>query len=166
MLHWIAEECQQLRAACISSFRDFDNICKKADRHMTEEQHENMSTAIEHAPLTYNALADKAIRRGIRRWKVLPKFHAFTHYYSSKTNLRAVHCYLDEDFVGRLKKLSTMYRGLVECELRGGPCIVTVWGYTCDGGTTPKLCGTYRLSTGRGTGVSLWKRTTDLCTDQ
>ena len=100
MLHWIAEECdkhvvtehQQLRAACFSSFREFDNICKKADRHMTDEQHENMSTAIENALLTYNALADKAIRRGIRRWKILPKFHAFTHYYSSKTNPRAVHC--------------------------------------------------------------------------
>ena len=72
---------------------------------MTDEEHENMCTAIEHALLTYNALADEAIRRNIRRWKVLPKFHAFTHYYYHKTNPRAFHCYLDEDFVGRLKRL-------------------------------------------------------------
>ena len=86
-------------------------ICRKAGRHMTDEEHEEMSQAIENAMLAYNALADDALRKGIRRWKVLPKFNALTHSWCSKTNPRAVHCYLDEDFVGRLKRIVNSVHG-------------------------------------------------------
>ena len=119
MLYWVAEECVKhartshgrLRAACFACLRDFDAICKNAGRHMTDEEHEEMSQAIENALLAYNALADTALRKGIRRWKVLPKMHALTHYWCSKTNPRAVHCYLDEDFVGRLKRIVNSVHG-------------------------------------------------------
>ena len=41
------------------------------------------------------------------RWRLVPKCHALTHiaYDSVLTNPRVVHCYQDEDFVGRAKRI-------------------------------------------------------------
>ena len=61
---------------------------------------------METALVSYNALAVESSVLGTTAYKVVPKFHAATHVYDSRTNPRAVHCYADEDMVGRLKKSS------------------------------------------------------------
>ena len=84
-----------MRAVCVSSFLDFDKICKKAGRHMTDEDHGRMSTAIEHVDIQCTGGRGNTAEH--------PSMEGLADY--SKTNPRAVHCYLDEDFVGRLKRL-------------------------------------------------------------
>ena len=50
----------------------------------------------------------------MRKWKLyklIPKFHALTHYYDTRLNPRRVTCYQDEDMVGRMKKIYVRCHG-------------------------------------------------------
>ena len=67
---------------------------------------------METALVSYNALAVESSVLGTTAYKVVPKFHAATHVYDSRTNPRAVHCYADEDMVGRLKQIFNSCHGL------------------------------------------------------
>ena len=71
----------------------------------TDEQHEEFCMHSERFLVCYNSLAAEAINGDKKLYNMLPKFHASTHHWHSRTNPRAVHCYADEDMVGRLKRI-------------------------------------------------------------
>ena len=56
----------------------------------------------------YNYLADEALRKGIRAYKFVPKFHMFMHICEHQTfiNPRLSWCYLDEDLQRFMKKIA------------------------------------------------------------
>ena len=41
----------------------------------------------------------------MKLYKLIPKFHALTHYYVTRLNPRRATCYQDEDMVGRMEKI-------------------------------------------------------------
>ena len=113
MVYWVSEVCDELgvtdhsrlRALMFHSFVEADRICRKSGRHFTPDQHRQFCAALEKALVCYNALAVEASALKIKSWKMLPKHHAATHYYDVPLNPRKVACNLDEDMVGRMKKI-------------------------------------------------------------
>ena len=56
----------------------------------------------------YNWLATDAVNDNLKLWKTQPQMHMLTHMAydtAPQVNPRRVHCYADEDMVGRFKKL-------------------------------------------------------------
>ena len=102
-----------MRAAMITSFVEADKVCRRSGRHFTVDQHEAFCKHLEAYLTCYNALAVEAYNAQPRKYlyKVSPKFHAGTHAYDSMVNPRFVHCYADEDMVGRLKRIYTACHG-------------------------------------------------------
>ena len=94
-----------MRAAMVKSFVDADRVCRRSSHFFTDEQHEEFCMHSERFLVCYNSLAAEAINGDKKLYKLLPKFHASTHHWDSRTNPRAVHCYADEDMVGRLKRI-------------------------------------------------------------
>ena len=83
-------------------------LCRQAGRKPTDDEAQGMAKAMETALLCYNWLSTEAHRANLRLWKIVPKFHLITHcaYDQAKvTNPRWVHCYKDEDMVGKVKKI-------------------------------------------------------------
>ena len=113
MVYWMSETCKvnsvddhsKLRAFMFESFVKADKICRSAGRHMTKRDHKLFCLHLEHALVSYNALAVEASANKKTLWKLLPKFHAVTHYYDTRVNPRRVSCYQDEDMVGKVKKI-------------------------------------------------------------
>lgn len=119
---WLCQVClenvqegdqrSRLRALMMKSFVDVDAICRNAGRHLTEAQREQIAQYAETALLANNSLATLAAQAGQSLYKLLPKHHAFTHItFDARVNPRAVHCYQDEDMVGRVKRLFTKCHG-------------------------------------------------------
>ena len=94
------------------SFVKADKICRSAGRHMTKRDHKLFCLHLEHALVSYNALAVEASANKKTLWKLLPKFHAVTHYYDTRINPRRVSCYQDEDMVGKVKQIYCACHGI------------------------------------------------------
>ena len=123
--YWLAEVCvahaahdptdTNLRmAGLFQGLAGFDLTCRKARRFPTPSQAESMADHVESALVFYNALASAAADAGEHLWKVLPKHHMLTHLAYDQApwaNPRWVHCYGDEDMVGRVKKLVNVCHG-------------------------------------------------------
>jgi hypothetical protein len=107
----------QVRAQLFEAFVKVDETCRDGGRHLLPAAADALAAAMEHALLMYNALAANAFEQGRQLWKFIPKHHALTHiaYDGHGTNPRAVHCYADEDMVGRMKKI------YVKCHGRTAP---------------------------------------------
>jgi hypothetical protein len=99
------------RAIMIRGFVEADRTCRRAGRFLTRQEHAKLCDNMAFALVSYNALAQESFQLGTKLYKVVPKFHAATHIYDSLTNPRAVHCYADEDMVGRLKKIFSTCHG-------------------------------------------------------
>ena len=58
----------------------------------------------------YNHLAQEALSKGIQLWQLVPKLrqseHLFVDWPSWGVNIRHTSCSLDEDMVGRMKKVA------------------------------------------------------------
>ena len=89
-----------------------DKLCRKAGRFLKRREHDRLCTHTENWLCAYNALAEESLVDGTYLYKITPKFHAATHVYDVPTNPRAVHCYADEDMVGRMKKIYNGCHGL------------------------------------------------------
>ena len=120
MTYWIDEVCGQwahlsdhaaMRAAMMANFVRADRVCRLNGRHMSAGQHRLLCNYLESALLAYNNCAVNAQAAGRRLYKVLPKFHAMTHYYEWRLNPRRVTCYQDEDMVGRCKRIYVKCHG-------------------------------------------------------
>ena len=90
---------------CIYGFCEADRICRRAGRYFTEEEHAEFCGWLEVGLTSYNALAAEALASNMKLYKLIPKFHALTHYYDTRLNPRRATCYQDEDMVGRMKKI-------------------------------------------------------------
>ena len=68
MVYWVSETCKdnivddhsKLRAFMFESFVKADKICRSAGRHMTKRDHKLFCLHLEHALVSYNALAVEA----------------------------------------------------------------------------------------------------------
>ena len=89
-----------------------DWICRRSPRHLNTADHDSLCANLEAALVCYNSLAADAIYAKRKLWKIVPKFHAATMYYDIPINPRRVQCYLDEDMVGRCKRIYIKCHGL------------------------------------------------------
>ena len=71
-------------------------------------------------------------------WKVVPKFHALSHiaYDNGGVNPRQVHCYQDEDMVGKLKRIYLRCHGALASFVSGAGlfdihCVGFCVGHEC-----------------------------------
>ena len=119
MLPWVAalaetqagvSEAATLRAACLRSMADLDKVYTRQDRFLTTAQE---LAAIGHAERALKALAtlERLFPNG--PWRCVPKAHALLHIVrdSAMGNPRVTHCYQDEDFVGRSKRIYSSCHG-------------------------------------------------------
>lgn len=121
MVYWFKVICDRaattlhgsLRATMMNSFVEADEIMRRSGRHLPPEAQVQLAKAMERALCAYNALAAEAVEANVQLWKLLPKHHAMTHiaYDNGGTNPRKVSCYLDEDMVGRMKRIYCMCHG-------------------------------------------------------
>ncbi len=92
-----------LRAKLLRELYNMDQVWALEGRFLTADQEE---LAAQHCEGALHALRELAnLKPG--RWRLIPKAHALTHiaYDSCMQNPRLAHCYQDEDFVGRVKRL-------------------------------------------------------------
>ena len=74
-----------------------------------------MASFAEGALGCHSELAEEAAQLNSQRWKWLPKCHMATHLAydnARQANPRSVHCYADEDMVGRVKRMLKRAHGL------------------------------------------------------
>ena len=100
-----------LQRNCIHGFCEADRICRRAGRYFTAEQHAEFCGWLEVGLRSANELAAVALMKKWKLYKLIPKFHALTHYYDTRLNPRRVTCYQDEDMVGRMKKIYVRCHG-------------------------------------------------------
>lgn len=117
MQYWMRDVCSavaedhgshgHIRAKLFESLVQVDETCRASQRFLTAEAAQKLAADMECALQMYNALAASAVKASRLLWKCIPKMHALTHvaYDNWGTNPRAVHCYPDEDMVGRMKKI-------------------------------------------------------------
>jgi hypothetical protein len=102
---------KSLQRNCIHGFCEADRICRRAGRYFTAEQHAEFCGWLEVGLRSANELAAVALMKKWKLYKLIPKFHALTHYYDTRLNPRRVTCYQDEDMVGRMKKIYVRCHG-------------------------------------------------------
>ncbi len=119
MLPWLVQLCEDQaaaspqRAVLMRELLSMDIVWRQAPRFMQNSQ---ATAAAAHCERALAALAVLAQQPG-SAWRLTPKAHALTHlaYDSGLGNPRAAHCYQDEDFVGRVKRI------YVRCHGRSAP---------------------------------------------
>ncbi len=119
MLPWVAEvaetriglsEQQTLRAVCLRALADLDKVYTSQPRFLQPEQE---AAAKGHAIMAIQALAQLEELSPTALWTCIPKTHALHHIAldSALGNPRVAHCYQDEDFVGRAKRIYVACHG-------------------------------------------------------
>ena len=95
------------KAMCVS----FDRI-ERYGRYLTNSEARDLHDALIGTVSGYQKLALLCIRKGISRWKFIPKLHCVVHLAEDalayKYNCKYYHCFKDEDNIGLLKKLAVM----------------------------------------------------------
>lgn len=98
-----------LVAALFGGFVAADLVMQRARRRfLTPQEQSDTANYIEVGLVSYNALSLESHGNGVRNWKIVPKFHMTTHMgydQSGAANPRSVHCYPDEDLVGKVKRI-------------------------------------------------------------
>ncbi len=118
MQHWMCDVCEQRARAAPSEhawtrWALFWNLCsadrlmRRGRRHLPRNEQERLAQRIEAALQSYGWLSGRARQSGVSLWKLIPKHHAMTHigFDTLGVNPRHVQCYLDEDMVGKIKRL-------------------------------------------------------------
>ena len=128
MQYWFFERCDEelrrvpdvhnaIRREMWLSLVRFDVVCRHrlsdqthpcAGRFLTAAEANRLGEHMEAALDCYNWLAKDAHERDLKLWKLQPQMHMLTHLaydMAKEVNPRRVHCYADEDMVGRFKKL-------------------------------------------------------------
>ena len=124
MLPWVATLCEQQaassprRAELLRALLAMDRVWLRAPRFLTRQQADLAAGHCERALAALRALVQAQQEAGAQGpWRLIPKVHALTHlaYDGAMGNPRAAHCYQDEDFVGRIKRI------YVRCHGRSAP---------------------------------------------
>ena len=128
MQYWLLEKCEEelrrvpdvhngIRRELWLSLVKFDAVCRHklkdqthpcAGRFLSVEESERLANHMETALDCYNWLANDALEQNLRLWKLQPQMHMLTHLaydMAKEANPRRVHCYSDEDMVGKFKRL-------------------------------------------------------------
>ena len=119
---WVADVCsmaakdnvnsryQQLRAVCAWAHAEFYSAMEQAPRYLSAAQANRISEAGATFLRTYNTLRKLAELDARPAWAIRPKFHQLDHMCldvaRDRYNPRFYHCYADEDFVGRIMRIS------------------------------------------------------------
>lgn len=84
-----------------------EDVMRAAGRHLNPSQRAALALKTQKALAIYGWLHQDARARGVPLWGILPKHHAWGHmaFDNAGTNPRKVSCYIDEDIVGRMKRL-------------------------------------------------------------
>jgi hypothetical protein len=125
MLPWVAELAEAqlghgqagpaslLQAKCLRGLADLDQVysCHGSyPRFLSSDQEQ---AAVGHCAMALQALAELEKLTPHGPWRLIPKAHALLHLAcdSAMGNPRVAHCYQDEDFVGRVKRMYTSCHG-------------------------------------------------------
>ena len=119
MLPWMAElsgsRASQsheayLRAQCLQGLAAMDAVYSRKPRFLTVAQE---AEARGHCLNALQALAELARLMPDGPWRLAPKAHALMHLACDSVlgNPRVAHCYQDEDFIGRVKRLYVACHG-------------------------------------------------------
>ena len=87
-------------------FGRLEDVCSRHGRFIPADDIDILQRGMEGALLLYNQLAAEAITQDKKLWSIVPKHHMATHLaydFAPLANPRHVHCYSDEDMVGRMK---------------------------------------------------------------
>ena len=98
----------RIRLAMLEALCLYDVICSRNTRFVVAEDVELLKDAAETALICFNALAVESVGRDELLWQMKPKAHMLTHQAFDQAewaNPRVVHCYSDEDMLGRIKKM-------------------------------------------------------------
>ncbi len=119
MLPWVAgkaleragdSEIAGLRSQVLNELVAMDAVCTRQPRFLSQEQERKMQA---HSTAALGALAQLCRLQPHGPWRLVPKAHALWHIaqHSAMVNPRVTHCYQDEDFIGRVKRLYSACRG-------------------------------------------------------
>jgi hypothetical protein len=118
MQFWLRDVCSRprvtrnahgrIRLALFEALATYDEVCSRNSRFIVTEDLEVLKDAAECALFCFNALAVEAVMIGRLLWLMRPKAHMLTHQAFDQAewaNPRVVHCYADEDMLGRFKNM-------------------------------------------------------------
>ena len=100
-------DIQLVRLRMFAQWNVFETICKESGRYFTAVQLARVQEAVEAALVAQNTLNANALANGSFHWHQTPKCHMATHMAYDDclvANPRTVHCYCDEDLVGKMKR--------------------------------------------------------------
>ena len=139
LIPWVRDVCAaaaeqhgdhgHVRAEMFNAFVRIDEACRDSSRFLSAAAAEKLEVNMERGLKLYNSLAAEAAAEHRHLWRIRPKLHACTHigFDHGGTNPRFVHCYADEDMVGRMKRLykkchgaSASYRALQRYQIMVG----------------------------------------------
>ncbi len=119
MLPWVAglakarsqSEHARQRATCLSQLLAMDNVYKGKGRFLSPAEEQEAACAASAALQAMACLEEMTAQKG--PWHLTPKAHALLHIArdSAMANPRIAHCYQDEDFVGRTKRVYSACHG-------------------------------------------------------
>ena len=99
----------KLRASMLWGLSEFFHVLDRGGRWLTSGEIRRAQYAGYLHLISYQRLAVIAFSKGECLWKVRPKMHYNTHHIDDiakhGTNPRFRHCFLDEDFMGKLARL-------------------------------------------------------------
>ena len=99
-----------MRASMLQSFVAADVIMRGADRILTVAESQGLERNMRDALTAYNALS--VVFESDCLYACIPKMHMILHMSQNRINPRWVHCYADEDMVGRMKLVYSGCHGL------------------------------------------------------
>ena len=98
-----------LASAAATAMVSLLDTMERSPRFLSEEQASSMHLACTTFLNLYQLLAAHSLVTQCPRWKATPKFHAMLHLCEDQCqglqNMRAWHCFTDEDYVGVFKQL-------------------------------------------------------------
>ena len=110
-----ADEHVRLRAACLAAWASMIEQFDYCGRFFTEDEARLAYQAGRLFLVLYQRLANRAIGENRRLWKVLPKHHYIDHQIrrlkKDRFNPRYRQCFLDEDWMGKVKKIASKTHG-------------------------------------------------------
>jgi len=102
----------EISNACIAArcLRCWFDTLEKSPRYLTSQQGFELYTLAKKFVQSLERLASIALRSNRQRWKFQPKLHPWLHiaedHWRLRYNYRHCHCFIDEDFVGLVKRLA------------------------------------------------------------
>ena len=122
-IFWLRDVCESsldesnyhelVRLSLLNSIVEFESACAGEGRFPSTGTLPIIEDAVECMLHCYKYLANEAKRSGL--YHIVPKAHMHTHMgydMAKKANPRRVHCYSDEDLIGKLKRILEHCHGL------------------------------------------------------